>query len=256
VKPIVYPYRVGSEGAKELAKALGTICVYPDRKYRPRNGHLIITWGASVFPRWWREDLRMLNLPSHVGTAQNKLRTFEALSRVGVRIPEFTRSPNEAQGWKHEGFLIVARQTLTGHEGRGIVLVDRDTPIPITAPLFTKHVRHKREFRVHVFNGKAIDIAEKRKRKDFPEEQKNSLVRNWRFGWVFAHENVEAPEDVILQAEKAVVGLQLDFGAVDIAYREKEKQAYVLEVNTAPGIEGQTLARYVEAIRLSLPGVR
>jgi len=45
----------------------------------------------------------------------------------------------------------------------------------------------------------------------------------------------------------AVSALGLDFGAVDIIYNEHENQYYVLEVNTAPGLEGTTVEKYAEA---------
>jgi len=46
----------------------------------------------------------------------------------------------------------------------------------------------------------------------------------------------------------AVDALCLDFGAVDIIYNEHEDKYYVLEVNSAPGLEGTTLEKYVEAL--------
>ena len=39
-----------------------------------------------------------------------------------------------------------------------------------------------------------------------------------------------------MEATKAVAALGLDFGAVDVIYNEKYGRAYVLEVNTAPGL--------------------
>jgi D-alanine-D-alanine ligase-like ATP-grasp enzyme len=41
----------------------------------------------------------------------------------------------------------------------------------------------------------------------------------------------------------------LDFGAVDVIWNEKEDKYYVLEVNTACGLEGTTLDKYVEQFR-------
>ena len=49
-------------------------------------------------------------------------------------------------------------------------------------------------------------------------------------------------------AINAIRALHLDFGAVDIIYNERENQFYVLEVNTAPGLEGTTLQKYTESI--------
>ena len=42
------------------------------------------------------------------------------------------------------------------------------------------------------------------------------------------------------------VGLKI--GAVDIIWNELENKCYVLEINTAPGLEGTTLVKYTEAI--------
>jgi D-alanine-D-alanine ligase-like ATP-grasp enzyme len=45
---------------------------------------------------------------------------------------------------------------------------------------------------------------------------------------------------------EAVAALGLDFGAVDII-EDKEGNFYVLEINTAPGLEGHTVTSYAKA---------
>ena len=248
---IIFPYKIASEGARSLAKELETRCIYPDRKYKQFPNHIIVNWGSSVFPRWWNRayERNVLNLPSFVGSASNKLRALQAMQQVGVRVPQFTQLRSEALDWQRDGKIIVARTLLTGHEGRGIVLAkETSDPVP-AAPLYTAHIRHRREFRIHVVGNTVIDMAEKRKRNNFDDSLRNSLVRNFRFGWVFTRGGIEVPEDVKTQAVMAVQALQLHFGAVDVGYREKEGQAYVFEVNTAPGIEGTTISRYADAIR-------
>ncbi|MNY63636.1 hypothetical protein D3C86_2006230 [compost metagenome] len=47
----------------------------------------------------------------------------------------------------------------------------------------------------------------------------------------------------------AVNAIGLTFGAVDVIWNEYRHQAYVLEVNTAPGLTGTTLEKYAEAFR-------
>jgi glutathione synthase/RimK-type ligase-like ATP-grasp enzyme len=37
----------------------------------------------------------------------------------------------------------------------------------------------------------------------------------------------------------------LDFGAVDVIWNERQQRAYVLEINSAPGLEGTTIDDYV-----------
>ncbi len=44
--------------------------------------------------------------------------------------------------------------------------------------------------------------------------------------------------------------LGLCFGAVDVLYNEKQNKAYVLEVNSSPGLSGEeTLKRYTEEFK-------
>lgn len=245
MKAVVYPYKMGSKSAKLVARALGAKRVYPDRNYRPRRNHLIINWGNSSNPNWYRYPHGgYVNNPVSVRNAGNKLTTLELLRSNNVSVPEFTTVISEAQAW--EG-VVVCRQTLTGSQGQGIVIAESPDQI-IPAPLYTKHVRHKHEFRVHVMNGQVIDFTQKKKRSD---QEVNPFVRNSEGNWVFCREGVVLPDDVSTQAINAVKALGLDFGAVDVAYREREGKAYVLEANCAPGMDedGTTLQRYVESLK-------
>ena len=116
----------------------------------------------------------------------------------------------------------------------------------VQAPLYTKYVKKKSEFRVHVFDNEVIHVQEKRRRAGV--EDVDNQIRNHDNGWVFCVQNVEAPADVTDQALRAVRAAGVDFGAVDVIYNQKKNEAYVLEINTAPGLEGTTLEKYADAI--------
>jgi hypothetical protein len=95
--------------------------------------------------------------------------------------------------------------------------------------------------------GEMVDLQYKRGRKDF--------IRNWSNGWFFHTMNnwSNMPANAIPTAIRAVESLGLDFGAVDIiSTEEKDEQGkrkvYVLEVNTAPGIEGDSLLVYADKL--------
>lgn len=108
------------------------------------------------------------------------------------------------------------------------------------------------EYRVHIFRGTSIDFVQK-KRRNGAREQENyenfgRYIRNHGDCWVFARSGVELPECAEREARAAVEALGLDFGAVDLLVRDD--RAYILEVNSAPGLDenGTTLTKYVEAI--------
>lgn len=146
------------------------------------------------------------------------------------------------------GKTVVCRTILNGHSGAGIVLASKVEEL-VDAPLYVEYVPKKEEYRVHVFKGEAIHYSRKARKADVPDGEVNWKIRNHDNGFIFQHENFQIPEAVIQQALAAVEECDLDFGAVDVIWNDKQQKAYVLEINTAPGIEGVTLSKYVEAIQ-------
>lgn len=246
---VIYPYKMGSVSSKDLATAVGAIRVFPDRNYKPKPKDLIVVWGAGTIPDWLVNTNNLLNKPDRVKLAIDKKACFAHLLAKGVSVPMVTVDREVANKWVNDGKTVIARATLTGSGGRGITIHQGGEVLP-KALLYSIHVRHKSEYRVHVFNGEVIDVAEKRK-KNGAEEQDgwNPLIRNYDKGWVFCHDDVECPDVVKEECIKAVKALSLDFGAVDVGYRVKEKQPYIFEINTAPGIEGKTLQHYADKIK-------
>lgn len=254
----VYPYKMGSMGASKLAEGLrgaGLRCfkVFPDRRYRPRSTHTIINWGNSTYPAWMRGHLdKVLNKPQSVGQSSNKLTSFRAMKEVGVTIPEFTTDPEEARGWIfNDKATVVSRYKLQGHSGAGIEVDDNyDRFISKQrAPLYVKYIKKTAEYRVHVLNGEVIDIQMKRKKREIANEDVDYKVRNHANGWVYCRDNLNPDESVIRESLLAMAALDLDFGAVDIIWNQHYERSYVLEVNCAPGLEGTTLTKYVNAFK-------
>ena len=243
----ILPYKMFSSSAKFLARALNGKRVKLNGRFRPRQRHFVINWGNHNLPQWWTTGL---NHPEQVHRSSNKLNAFRIMQAAGISIPEFTTDQAIAQAWIREGKVVVGRRILNGSKGIGCVVWDSPTDTATACPLYTKHLRHRREFRIHVFNGRIIDMVEKLKRRGF--EGRNGWIRNHNNGYVFARGGLNIPTEVQQEATKATRALDLDFGAVDVAYREKENKAYVFEVNTAPGMEGTTIQRYANAIRQEL----
>jgi glutathione synthase/RimK-type ligase-like ATP-grasp enzyme len=187
-----------------------------------------------------------------VATASNKLSTFRALENVdGVRIPVFSTDGDVAKSWLRDGIGVVCRTKLSGHSGDGIVLVTQPDQEIVQAPLYVQYVKKQKEFRVHVAFGEVIDVQEKRKKRSEDENGEgvptNYQIRNHQTGWVYCREDITEPGSLRSMAITTVSSLGLEFGAVDLIYNEKRNEVYVLEVNTAPGLEGTTVEKYAEA---------
>lgn len=258
----IYPYRMASQSAGALAEALRSLDIDARRVrssgiYRPRPRHLIVNWGSSDMPNWYTlaAGAAMLNKLPYVRNASEKGRTFELLSSSGCPVVPFTSRRDVAAEWLANRYYggnlnaVVCRTLTRANSGRGIVLAKTPEEL-VPAPLYTRYVPKVKEFRVHVFADRGmIDVQEKRKINGFTEtEGINKYIRNHPNGWVFCRENVEVPPEVVNVAERAVLALHLDFGAVDLGWHP-EYGTYIYEVNTAPGLEGQTLTNYAQTIR-------
>lgn len=236
----IFPYKKGSKSAKTLKSAIGS--KYPVTA--SKQFKKMINWGASEVPFNYRY---ILNKPDAVRIASNKLLSFNTMKEAGVSIPEFTTNKEEAENWL-ESSDVVCRFKLNGHSGEGITIVNKGEQLPEeVAPLYTRYVKKKKEYRVHVFKGEVIFVQEKKKRNSIPTEEMDFRIRNASGGFVFAHQDVFLGEGGRDVACAAVNALGLDFGAVDLIYNERQDKFYALEVNTAPGLEGETVNRYKEA---------
>lgn len=246
-KIAVYPYKMGSQGAKRLAKELGVMCVFPNGKFMPKKTHLVINWGNQQKPKWANYGIifTILNRWDRIANACNKIKAFTKFKELGVPCPEFTEDQAVAKNWLAKGNTVIGRQKVAAQAGAGIVVFAEGEKIT-DCPLYTKYKKKAKEFRVHVFNGKVIDFQEKRRKQG---HKSNSLIRTEANGWVFCRQGAVLGDAGKAVAIQAVAALDLVFGGVDLIWNQKEDKYYVLEVNTAPGIEGTTVLSYAKAIK-------
>lgn len=247
----IFPYKAASESAKALAAALGIRRIKQEgSKYKPKRGDVIINWGSSSLPDVLKNgNAIIINSDEAVAKASNKLHSFNAFKDAGVPIPEFTTSYQTAREWVLDlKATVVARTKLNGHSGDGIVLVEHPNVDDLPrAPLYTEYVKKVQEYRLHVFRGNVFFIQRKARKREIPDEEINWQVRNHANGFIFAHQGVDVPDGHKEAAVKAVEALGLDFGAVDLI-ETKKGEPFVLEVNTACGLEGTTLEKYCEQL--------
>lgn len=242
----VLPYRRGSKGARALANELGGLVLRLEgSRFVPRVNDRLINWGSS------RPDARFqvgnpnhFNRPEQVAIASNKLRYFTHVNQQHPELlPPFWTSRDEVPV---DAYPVVCRTVLNGHSGEGIVIASSEEEL-VHAPLYVKYINKKNEYRVHVGRGSVLAVQRKARRLD--AETVNWQIRNHDNGFVFVRNGFVAPDQVTEAAVIAVGSLGLDFGAADVIYNDRQERAYVLEVNSAPGLEGQTAEDYARFFR-------
>lgn len=244
---IIYSARP-SHGARELANALG-IKQGSRRTTRKYTG-TVINWGTLDLPKRF-SGARIINPPEAIAEVSNKLVFFNKMKGTNL-CPKFTEDWNKAQGWIDKGRRVVSRTILSGSSGIGIRIAGENRPL-IQAPLYVEYIPKDSEWRVHVFRMKngpeIIDIQKKARPSHISKDDIDMEVRNHDNGWIFKRDGIDPPECVKQVACQCMEALSLDFGAVDVIYSKKKKRAYVLEVNSAPGLEGTTVIKYAEAMK-------
>lgn len=249
---IIYPYKQGSNSVAGLKAELGIKEIkLSGSSYKGNHNKIILNWGSSMLSD---EALKsqIINKPDAVAIAANKLRFFNHV-KDQVSIPEYTTDQEVAQKWLDEGKTVFGRTTLTGHSGQGIIEFQPNTEIDqywkdSKIQLFVKYIPKKEEYRVHVMGDEVIDIQRKAVKFDVNKNHVNFKIRTHAGGFVFVRNEVAPHQKVLDESIKAVAACGLDFGAVDVIWNDYYEKAYVLEVNTAPGLGGTTLKNYSERL--------
>lgn len=252
-KTYLFAWNPNSEGASELATQMKIKKIkHENSKFKGSDKKVVINWGSSKIENPEVLKCRVLNPPKVVALCSNKLSFFEALVGKGVSIPDWTTDKKVAFDWVAKGNVVCARTILNGHSAAGLVIMHKDDlKSLVDAPLYTKYVPKKEEFRVHVINKKVVDVQRKALRNGWVEEHGadiNYRVRNLANGFIYMRQDIKVPESVTKEAVNAVAAIGLDFGAVDVIFNEKKNQAFVLEINTAPGLEGQSIENYARGL--------
>jgi glutathione synthase/RimK-type ligase-like ATP-grasp enzyme len=243
----VLPYKQGSRSAKALAEALGIkVLKLVGSKWKPSSDSVVINWGNT-------QDVNKLEgfavLNRETQSATNKLLFFQ-------KLKEFTVSPEIEQQiypffWTDKNYIptgaypVVCRTILNGHSGAGIVIANGPDGV-VGAPLYVQYIKKQKEFRIHVgkkTDGTFVIISEQQKVVKSGTEPSNWQIRSHANGFIFQRQGINVPVSVRAAAIRALEASGLDFGAVDCILT-KGGRAYVLEINTAPGLEGQTVIDY------------
>lgn len=169
-------------------------------------------------------------------TSLTTLRT--ALTRpIPVAVPVPARNTGEWVG------------RMNNHIGGNDLL----TP-PATPDYYSRKLAFTHEYRVHSFDGRSIRAGRKQLRDGYQVPGTNGngtpaspWIRSFDGGWRIVYDGFESTRPMRELAAAACAALGLVFGAVDIG-QLADGGLVVLEVNRAPGLEGNSLTSYATAL--------
>lgn len=187
----------------------------------------IINYGYSGY-----SNNDVINPPSALRNAVNKREALEILDDEDIPTL-LTERPYSFPIVGRPDFHSMGRWFYICWNPRDVRIAMNHRRHPATH--FMEYLTGFREFRVHIVNGESIKISEK------------IGGGNYHSGATYQYPNFEHMNPLRQLAKDAVEALELDFGAVDIIYKDK---FYVLEVNSAPRLTDEysdTLERYAQA---------
>ena len=200
---------------------------------------LLIRWGSragvGIKPN------RVVNYRSPLSKVSSKTEFFTLATNKYLPIPRWGWTASDIGGYPCLGRL----DNLSG--GEGIKYLFNQTEDE-GYEFYTEYIPIEREFRVHVFNDQCITLQEKVREDGQAGTSTGFIPRNHSNGYVFSRKDTKYYPVVASLGVAAVAITGLDFGAVDIAIDGNTQALRILEVNSAPSLEGTTLTEY--AVRL------
>lgn len=194
----------------------------------------------------WRSD-RVIPNRQHIryGDQRDKLQQYKYFRKQGLNFPRFTESKEDAHGFIHDGNAVLCRLTLKGQEGHGIVIADWIAEL-VDAPVYVEYQEKTIEYRINLFNESIVNVREKRRKNGF--EGGEPRIRNVENGYVYCIPRGKVPDEIIESAIAASYVTDSNIIGVDVAYNAKTGRHFLLEVNSAPAMEGVTVEDYATAI--------
>ncbi|UOF79315.1 putative ATP grasp protein [Caudoviricetes sp.] len=243
-------------GSKSLAESLNVPIVRSNSNNWYCNKEVVINWGCSYIPVL--EGHLILNHPHAVSKAINKIDTFRCIQSAPKFATDFEEACNFFKDYSH----IFCRTTVSGRKGKGIVIADCSDDM-VEAPLYTPGYNVICEFRVHSMGEKVIGIQQKKKLSEESLRERSVMpidrrIRNKSNGWIFStkidKKYLSKLEELAFIGTSAINSLELHFGAVDVILTDEG--IFVLEVNTAPGLDEVMLDKYTSAFTDYLISIR
>jgi len=228
---------------------------FPKRFQRVTREHgepaLVINLGVTADLNYHG---KILNAQNMVRASSNKKQARSLFAEREVPAPTFY--PQSGAVSKTD--LPVVGRTSYHRKGEGFwfckTLSDVRKATSAGATHFLAFIPNTREYRVHCFiKSKYRELEPEKREPDHyvsikisekvwqgeGKPNENEPQKNHEFGWIFLGPQNRREEELNLvryTAKEAIAALGMDFGAVDVMYRIRTKQALVLEVNSTPSL--------------------
>lgn len=224
--------------AKKLAKELGLVA----KNDREQISDMpIIRYGSS---RYFGFNNPQINNIESIMSASNKYLSLGILNQTGITVPKiYVTSCMDSMKYP-----VLARKNYH-KQGRDIILCNNEeeafSALQSNRDYFVEFVEARAEYRLHCVNNEIVKIFRKVKEDAIPDD----FIRCVRNGWGFYRVDTEQDwlQPMKTKAIESLKALGLYFGAVDMIH-SIDRRFVVLEVNSAPALNTDTLNIYAEKL--------
>lgn len=253
------------------------------------DSKIVIGWGCKTDKASNMGKAVVLNHPDKIKLNRNKFETLKALHEKGVAVGDIVSADRVIADLAKENSPInlplIGRKKF--HQGGKnfwtcLTLSQVRRAVDQGAQYFRNFMDIKTEYRLHVFQGKVLNMQKKVERSNMTEayatqhgeritnvaakkgqkldkgtmdyvlnnlgsrqERPDEIIKSNTRGWKFSQIKT-AKEGLKKVAVDAVAAIGLDFGAVDCC-ETNDGQFCIIEVNSGPGLKGTPFDAYITA---------
>jgi D-alanine-D-alanine ligase-like ATP-grasp enzyme len=188
-----------------------------------------------------------INSIEAINNTRDKLATKKIMKEIGSKTPKYWLI-NELP----DAYPVLLKPRF-GMKGRGIVFVENEdnlkrelNKINNKASYFIeKYTTFSKEYRLHMsITSKCFFTMRKMKKIDKVEDK---IITDGNSVWLYSdHENFDKPrnwDNIVEDCYNLLKAAKLHFGAFDVKVA-KDGSWNILEINSAPGIDGKTIQAY------------
>lgn len=178
-----------------------------------------------------------LNTKDFIRLCSNKLLFSNFLIKHGFYAPEFKKSTDNLR------FPIMIRKTLAGFKGRGIIICKNEDEFFSNWDdnyFWTEFIKLEYELRVHVIGKNLIKIFKKIDLEENEFPIRNSLTTH------FSLRSQTSFTTLVSLLNKLTDLFGNSFFALDVGWDSTRKEYFIIEANSAPGLNKKTARLYAD----------